>query len=111
MRYKLLRFNPLLRNTMKKLLVLCLLMLPALSEARVEPREGEEPITAEPNVTIVQDKGSVMHIHQVNGKIYGIKVVPTTGVPYYLVDPNGEGKFIRNSSEKMLVPEWVLLSW
>ena len=85
--------------------------LSTLSQARVEPREGEEPIAPERQVTIVNDDDKVMHIHQVNGKVYGIKVVPKNGKPYNLIDPNGEGNFIRNSADKILVPEWVLLRW
>ena len=100
---------------MKKLFfVFCLALaatLPLLTQARVEPREGEEPISAERQITIVNDQDKVMHIHQVNGKVYGIKVVPTNGKPYNLIDPNGEGDFIRNSADKILIPEWVLLRW
>lgn len=96
---------------MKKLLALCLILLPLSLHAKVEPREGEEPITPEPMVTIVDDHDKVMHIHQINGKVYGVKVIPKNGVPYNLVDPNGEGQFIRDSADRILVPEWVLISW
>ena len=41
---------------MKKLLALCLILLPLSLQARVEPREGEEAITAEPQITIVDDQ-------------------------------------------------------
>lgn len=96
---------------MKKLLALCLMLLPLSLQAKVEPREGEEPISAEPKITIVEDQDKTLQIHQINGKVYGIKVVPKQGVPYNLVDPNGEGQFIRDSADRILIPEWVLISW
>lgn len=96
---------------MKNLLVIALFLLPTTLMARVEPREGEEPISAEPQITIVDDQHQVMHVHQVNGQVYGIRVLPKNGKPYNLIDPNGEGNFIRSSSDKILVPEWVLIKW
>lgn len=96
---------------MRKLLALCLMLLPLSLQAKVEPREGEEPISAEPKITIVEDQDKTLQIHQINGKVYGIKVVPKQGVPYNLVDPNGEGQFIRDSADRILIPEWVLISW
>jgi len=95
---------------MKQLLAVLLVLLPLVAQARVEPREGEEPITPEPKITIVQDKekDSTLKIYEINGQIYGIRVIPTHGVPYNLVDPNGSGNFIQNAADRILVPEWVL---
>lgn len=96
---------------MKKLIVLCLLLFPLSLQARVEPREGEEPIVPEPKVTIVQDGDKSMQVYQLNGKVYGIRVIPKNAPPYNLVDTNGNGEFIRDSADRILVPEWILLSW
>ena len=52
-----------------------------------------------------------LEIHQSNGKVYGIKVIPKHGKPYYLVDMKGDGKFIQSQDERLLVPQWVILSW
>ena len=95
---------------MTRWLLCALLVLPLLAEARVVPREGEEPIQPEPTITIVEDKerDATLQIHQVNGQIYGIRVIPKVGVPYNLVDTNGEGQFIRDAADRILVPEWVL---
>lgn len=95
---------------MKKLLAIALMLLPLAAQARVEPREGEEPITPEPKITIVQDKekDSTLQIYEVNGQIYGIRVIPRHGVPYNLVDPNGAGNFIPNAADRILMPQWVL---
>jgi len=96
---------------MKKLLPLCLILFPLALQARVEPRVGEEPITPEPKVTIVQDGDKSMQIYELNGNVYGIRVTPKNAPPYNLVDTNGDGQFIRNSADRILVPEWVLISW
>lgn len=96
---------------MRKLLALCLMLLPLSLQARVEPREGEEPIVPEPQITIVEDEDKTMNIYQVNGKVYGIRVTPKNAPPYNLVDTNGDGAFIRDSADRILVPEWVLISW
>lgn len=95
---------------MKKLLPIALL-IPAAAFARVEPFDEKSAITPEPKVTIVHDSDKDMYVHQVNGKVYGIKVIPKVGKPYFLVDANGDGKFIRDSIDRMQVPEWVLISW
>ncbi len=96
---------------MKKTMFILLLAFSSVAWARVEAPEGQEPIAPEPNVTIVDDTNQIMHIHQINGKVYGIRVIPKSGKPYNLVDPNGEGNFIRSPAEKILIPEWVLLKW
>lgn len=96
---------------MKRWLACALIVLPLATQARVEPREGEEAILPEPKITIVEDKDkdATLQIYQVNGQIYGIRVVPKQGVPYNLVDTNGEGNFVRDAADRILVPEWVLM--
>lgn len=86
-----------------------------LAWARVEPQTPDEqpilPKKQKDEVTIVQDGEKLMEIHQSNGKVYGIKVIPKHGKPYYLVDMKGDGKFIQSQDERLLVPQWVILSW
>ncbi|MGB2972407.1 MAG: DUF2782 domain-containing protein [Candidatus Competibacter sp.] len=43
-----------------------------------------------------------------------VKIVPARGVPYYLVDTDGDGNYETRYSELedgMLIPAWVLLRW
>lgn len=94
-----------------RLLFIILLALPLSVLARVEPYDERSDIQPEPKITIVEDGDKQMQIHQVNGKVYGIKVIPKVGKPYFLVDPNGDGKFVRNNHDRILVPEWTLLKW
>lgn len=66
----------------------------------------------EPQVTIRKRGEDKVEEHRVNGKLYMIKVTPLHGTPYYLVDPRGDGGFVREEiigGEKALsVPMWVI---
>ena len=70
----------------------------------------------EPEVTIIRRKDRVVEEYRVNGRVYMIKVTPTRGLPYFLVDSDGNGNFdIRRTGPdlepRMLVPTWVLFKW
>lgn len=99
----------------KSLILLCLAMLPLVSHvshATVEPPEEGSSTYPEPQITIIEGESKKIEVHQINGRVYKIKVTPKNGIPYYLVDQNGDGDFIRDSgADRMLVPEWVLISW
>ena len=68
--------------------------------------------TLEPQVTISQRDGNTIEEHRINGRLYRIKVTPENGVPYTLVDPNGDGTFSPEDatpgSPGMAVPMWVI---
>lgn len=96
------------------LLLTAIGLAPSVVLAKVEPQtEDETPILPKKKeqVTIVQDKDQLIEIHQIDGRVYGLKVIPKNGKPYFLVDIKGDGKFIQNASDRLLVPEWVILSW
>jgi hypothetical protein len=49
-----------------------------------------------------------------DGKLYMIKVVPTIGRPYFLMDTDGDGSLETKQHELdsgLLVPNWILLEW
>ena len=46
----------------------------------------------EPQVTIVRNDKETREEYRINGKLYMVKVTPTVGKPYYLVDRQGEGQ-------------------
>jgi hypothetical protein len=66
----------------------------------------------EPQVTIKKRGEDKVEEYRMNGKLYMIKVTPTHGVPYYLVDPKGDGGFIREDTgvvdKGISVPMWVI---
>ena len=65
----------------------------------------------EPQVTIRRREGSTVEEYRVNGKLYKIRVIPDSGVPYYLIDQRGDGSFTRMDTPgtpQLSVPMWVI---
>ncbi len=70
--------------------------------------------TIEPEVTIIQQDDRTIEEYSINGQRYMVKVIPAKGVPYYLVDADGDGNLDTQSNEldpKILVPSWVIFRW
>lgn len=64
----------------------------------------------EPEVTITKQTEQTVEEYRVGGRLYMIKITPKHGVPYYLVDDRGDGKFVRQESldSGLRVPRWVI---
>jgi uncharacterized protein DUF2782 len=66
----------------------------------------------EPQVTILKRGTDTVEEYRVAGKLYMIKVTPAHGVPYYLVDRQGDGKFVRDETQSQIRPPmWVIFSF
>jgi hypothetical protein len=68
----------------------------------------------EPNVTIQQHSNRVVEQYRVNNNLYMVKITPSIGAPYYLIDDDGSGEmeYRRESGGRaMQVPQWTLFSW
>ncbi|MFH2134774.1 MAG: DUF2782 domain-containing protein [Pseudomonadota bacterium] len=63
-----------------------------------------------PEVTITQQSETVVEEYRSHGKLYMIKITPKHGVPYYLIDERGDGKFARqdNLDSGLRVPQWII---
>ena len=75
------------------------------------PPPGFEPDPAlEPQVTIQRRGTETVEEFRVNGRLYMIKVTPSHGVPYYLIDDVGRGDFSRRDSYDTGTrpPMWVI---
>lgn len=73
---------------------------------------AEDPVGADPDVTIRQDGDRTIHEYRVNGFLYAVKVTPKNGKPYFLVRADGsDGQFVRSDSPDMLIPAWEIFSW
>lgn len=67
-----------------------------------------------PEITIVPREGDVIEEYRVNGRLYMIRVIPRRGVPYYLIDTDGDGNLEtrRNElSQDLVIPGWTLFRW
>ena len=66
-----------------------------------------------PEVTITKETEQTVEEYRAGGKLYMIKITPKHGVPYYLVDDRGDGKFVRQESldSGVRVPRWIIHSF
>jgi hypothetical protein len=63
----------------------------------------------EPQVTIKKRDGETVEEFRLNGRLYMIKVTPTSGPAYYLVDQQGNGSFVRQDFDSGIRPPmWVI---
>ena len=64
----------------------------------------------EPEITIREQGGDKFEEHRIAGRLYAIKVTPSHGVPYFLIDEQGDGNFTRydGPGDPLSVPMWVI---
>ena len=64
----------------------------------------------EPQVTIQRRGTETVEEFRIRGRLYMIKVTPSHGVPYYLIDEYGRGDFARRDSYDTGTrpPMWVI---
>lgn len=67
----------------------------------------------EPQVTILKRGTDTVEEYRVGGKLYMLKVTPSSGTSYYLIDEKGDGKMTRQDSfdSGIRPPMWVIHSW
>ena len=77
------------------------------------PPPGMQDEVEEPQVTITRRGEDQVEEYRINGKLYMVRITPPHGVPYYLVDPAGQGNFVPSDGvgRPMAVPSWVIKSW
>ena len=103
----------------RKLIVLLMAVatpVAAQQAPKLEPIPEPPPMPAdsaqEPEVTILKRGQDTVQEYRIGGKLYMIKVTPPHGVPYYLVDNEGNGVMARQDVMPTLaVPMWVIKSW
>ncbi len=97
----------------------------SLAQGKVEKQAQAQPLPAvpppppemlpfdaalEPQVTITKRGADTVEEFRVRGKLYMIKVTPSTGAPYYLMDRQGDGNFtaMGTMDGNLRVPQWVI---
>jgi hypothetical protein len=69
----------------------------------------------EPTVTIREEEKRTIEEYRMNGQVYMVKVTPKGGVPYYLIDTDGDGQFDYNAQNPALAPVqpvfWKIKEW
>ncbi len=94
------RYLPLLFTTL-------LLSAPLSSEAT----NGDEEL--QPEVTIIHRGKETIEEYRVGGQLYMIKITPSKGLPYYLMDMDGDGSLEtrRNDLENPPIVQWRIFTW
>ena len=106
-----------MRRTLIALLMVAATPLAAQQPPKLEPLPEPPPMPStdsapEPEVTILKRGEDTVQEYRISGKLYMIKVTPPHGVPYYLIDHEGNGVMTRQDVMPTLaVPMWVIKSW
>ena len=67
----------------------------------------------EPEVKIIHREDRIVEEVSVNGQLRYVKITPNKGVPYYIVDTDGDGVLDQqfNSLDNPNINQWILLRW
>lgn len=67
----------------------------------------------QPEVRIIRKKDTVIEEYRVNGRLRFIKITPSVGSPYYMVDTDGDGVLETREDNFSNPPinQWILLEW
>lgn len=68
----------------------------------------------EPDITIIKRGKETIQEYRINGRLYMVKITPSIGPSYYLVDNDGDGNMDARRSQLesgVKIPQWVLFSW
>lgn len=67
-----------------------------------------------PEVTIRRLTDAVVKEYRSNNRLYMVQVVPKIGLPYFLLDTDGDGNLetrYNDLGDQLMIPGWVILSW
>lgn len=71
--------------------------------------ETEADALPEPEVHITTQGSDRREEYRMGGRLYMIKVIPKKGRPYYLVDKEGKGEFVKDDLRQgVSPPTWVI---
>ena len=109
---------------MRRFIAVLLLCAALPVAAQTQPKPNLQPVpeppppppgfeldsALEPQVTILKRGTDTVEEYRIGGRLYMVKVTPARGVPYYMVDHKGDGRFSRQDSLDSGVrpPMWVI---
>ncbi|MCW8931157.1 MAG: DUF2782 domain-containing protein [Gammaproteobacteria bacterium] len=94
-----------------------------LSSAVLAEEEGEEKRKPDDDkvnpldnvdINIIKREDKTIETHSVNGIVYKVKVVPSSGPVYYLYDTDGDGSLETRSNRELsetTVQQWKIFEW
>ncbi|MDR0529880.1 MAG: DUF2782 domain-containing protein [Zoogloeaceae bacterium] len=86
-----------------------LLPLPDVPPPPTDIRPFDEGVE-EPQVTIRREERGTVEEYRIHGRLFKIKVIPEAGLPYYLIDNDGDGHFETHAptDPEPGLPMWVI---
>ncbi len=100
------------------LILLFALLAPAYAQedrATPPPPLPDDPADEipQPEVKIIHREDRVVEEVSVNGRLRYVKITPNGGVPYYIVDTDGDGILDQqfNNLDNPPINQWILLRW
>jgi hypothetical protein len=78
-----------------------------------EKVQAAEPADNPPEVSIrVEPSGDRVEEYRQNRVLYMVKITPTRGAPYYLMDTDGNGRLNRDDRDPRVSPvHWTIYEW
>ncbi|MCW8900842.1 MAG: DUF2782 domain-containing protein [Gammaproteobacteria bacterium] len=79
----------------------------------IPDEEDDSRNIPQPEVRIIHKKDTVIEEYRVDGRLRFIKITPTSGKPYYMVDMDGDGVLETRDDNFANPPinQWILLEW
>ncbi len=67
----------------------------------------------QPEVRIIRKKETTIEEYRVNGRLRYVKITPSVGKPYYMVDMDGDGSVETryNDLDNPPINQWILMRW
>lgn len=75
----------------------------AAEDTRVSPRGRD--------VTIIEGEERTVYEYRQNGELRMIRIVPSTGRPYYLVPTDSTSGYGNLEKADTLIPQWILVEF
>ena len=82
--------------------------IPTLPEEESDSRNIPQP-----EVRIIRKKDTIIEEYRVKGHLRFVKITPSVGSPYYMVDTDGDGvlETRENDLDNPPINQWILLEW
>lgn len=86
---------------------------PANKAPSIPDAEDDSRNIPQPEVRIIRKKDTVIEEYRVNGRLRFVKITPSVGLPYYMVDTDGDGvlETRENDLDNPPINQWILLEW
>jgi Protein of unknown function (DUF2782) len=78
------------------------------------PASDDSRNLPQPDVRIIHEQDKTVEEYRIGGKLRYVKITPSKGKPYYLVDRDGDGTLETRYSDLKGPPpinQWLLLEW